>query len=103
MSDRVKEFYLPMVVFKQPQLRENIQDAIYEKARAKGRHVADIDKEVSQHEYKNLRLAYMAVFKDPKQLDNAVGSAGGLGSGSKADFDRLSKALRTELEKPGLF
>jgi hypothetical protein len=102
MADRVKEFYLPLVVRKQAQLRDNLKDAVLEEARAKGRYIADLDKEVSEQEYRNLRLAYMAVFKDPKQLDTAVTAAGGLGAGTKADYDRVAASLRTELSKPGL-
>lgn len=102
MADRVKEFYLPLVVRKQAQLRENLKDSVLEEARAKGRYVADLERETSEQEYRNLRLAYMAVFKDPKQLDNAVSAAGGLGAGTKADYDRVVASLRAELSRPGL-
>ncbi len=107
MSDKIKDLFMPLVVFNENTLRENLEEAILEESRARGRNLTpgELELEVAREEYKNLRVAHMSAFRDQKDLEQKVKLANGgagLGAGTAADYRGAATALRNDLNKPGV-
>ncbi len=103
-ADKVQALMMPMVINHPDILKENLKDAILENSRAVGKLMppAVLAKKVAEAEYKTLRVAFMAAFRNETDLKNTIREAGELGDGSEADYIRLSTALRTKLNAPGV-